>query len=1090
MSEPMSDADKIRNKRLAKLQQQQAQATSQSDSPSSPPIDEKPVTSIPSNDGAASVPAQSPVPSGTSTPAMSSSTTSKPDAPRINITRNVTPQKREMNGRQRSSSRPSSRQGEVPRQAESIAQWGDRTLRSIFRVTFDASQTKDQNGHTLYPLSSMQEELQADGQEVRLSVDLLEQAIMEAGANLGRSAPHDWLFACWKRVQRLSKSVKDRSAENTKWAIISEARRLCFNWCILALTTPEVFSAEYDGGKAFADHMLMDPEDDGGVDHDFIIEAVTRWDDDDSIASAFVNAVEELSRRLAGITMDGEYRPYVGIMRRLVAFKPVINAIVQSSMFCDKSIPAAQLETQTILGPYFQLSPLQAQVTSQYFPGPKTMDQGRIRNAQQALQMSLRTHQTELSEIVKPMVRASAEAKDAVLDWFALVINSNHKRQALQVDKTTVSSDGFMINVNTCLDQLAEPFIDATFSKIDRAEIEYLRRKPRVDIKDETKINANQDESDKFYAEQVPGENNFITEIFFLTTAAHHYGLESARKTLKDMDRELKHMEKQLEKFEGERTKYMGNPAQLQMFETALKKYKDQLDKGMSYKYAIQGVLLDELQQTRSMQFMRFTTVWLLRQLSGGTYPQQKLKLPFPDQSAAIKCLPEYFLDVISGNFGYILYNLPQIVSSTQSDELIMLCIALLENSGFIKNPYLKGSLITILFRGTWAYRHGAPGILANQYNSMPFALEHLLHAMMKFFIEAEFMGGHTQFFDKFNIRFEIFQIIKCIWPNPVYREKLLKEAKVNLDFFVQFVNLLLNDVTFVLDESFTAFHSIHSLTKELETSGTTITQEQKQEKEEALESAKSKAKSYMQLTNETVHMLRLFTETLGDAFTTPEVVQRLADMLDYNLEAMVPPKSSSLKVDNLKEYNFDPRSLLSEIADVYLNLANKDNFILAVARDGRSYKPRNFQEARNIMQSKSLKSPEEIARWDRLLQKFAKTKEEDEAAEADLGDVPDEFLDPLMYTIMEDPVLLPTSKNIIDRSTIRSHLLSDPNDPFNRVPLKIEDVIPATEMKQRIQQFKDEKLGSKKKEFVETVQTVDAETAERESADAMDTSA
>lgn len=50
--------------------------------------------------------------------------------------------------------------------------------------------------------------------------------------------------------------------------------------------------------------------------------------------------------------------------------------------------------------------------------------------------------------------------------------------------------------------------------------------------------------------------------------------------------------------------------------------------------------------------------------------------------------------------------------------------------------------------------------------------------------------------------------------------------------------------------------------------------------------------------------------------------------------------------------------------------------------------------------------------------------------------------------------------------------------------------LILATEMKERIQQFKEEKLGSKKKEFVETVQTVDAETAEREGFDVMDTSA
>jgi len=47
------------------------------------------------------------------------------------------------------------------------------------------------------------------------------------------------------------------------------------------------------------------------------------------------------------------------------------------------------------------------------------------------------------------------------------------------------------------------------------------------------------------------------------------------------------------------------------------------------------------------------------------------------------------------------------------------------------------------------------------------------------------------------------------------------------------------------------------------------------------------------------------------------------------------------------------------------------------------------------------------------------------------------------MATLMKNPVQLPSSKAIVDLSTIKSHLLSDANDPFNRVPLKIEDVIP-----------------------------------------------
>lgn len=54
------------------------------------------------------------------------------------------------------------------------------------------------------------------------------------------------------------------------------------------------------------------------------------------------------------------------------------------------------------------------------------------------------------------------------------------------------------------------------------------------------------------------------------------------------------------------------------------------------------------------------------------------------------------------------------------------------------------------------------------------------------------------------------------------------------------------------------------------------------------------------------------------------------------------------------------------------------------------------------------------------------------QAAEANEEDAPDDFWDPIMSTIMEDPVKLP-SGSTVDRATILRHLLSDPTDPFNR---------------------------------------------------------
>ncbi len=49
------------------------------------------------------------------------------------------------------------------------------------------------------------------------------------------------------------------------------------------------------------------------------------------------------------------------------------------------------------------------------------------------------------------------------------------------------------------------------------------------------------------------------------------------------------------------------------------------------------------------------------------------------------------------------------------------------------------------------------------------------------------------------------------------------------------------------------------------------------------------------------------------------------------------------------------------------------------------------------------------------------------------------------MFELIRDPVRLPASGQIVDRSMILSHLLDDPTDPFTRAPLKAQDLIPGT---------------------------------------------
>lgn len=127
------------------------------------------------------------------------------------------------------------------------------------------------------------------------------------------------------------------------------------------------------------------------------------------------------------------------------------------------------------------------------------------------------------------------------------------------------------------------------------------------------------------------------------------------------------------------------------------------------------------------------------------------------------------------------------------------------------------------------------------------------------------------------------------------------------------------------------------------------------------------------------------------------------------------------------------------------------------------------------------------------LIDRFERSAAVLASEQQELGDVPDEFLgtvhvgclhasqgshnallyqsliyvsvwlrgyvvDPILQTLMVNPVILPTSSITMDEAVIHRHLLSDSTDPFNRKPLTREMLIPNVELKRRIEEFKASK--------------------------------
>merc|ERR1712012_998290 len=106
-------------------------------------------------------------------------------------------------------------------------------------------------------------------------------------------------------------------------------------------------------------------------------------------------------------------------------------------------------------------------------------------------------------------------------------------------------------------------------------------------------------------------------------------------------------------------------------------------------------------------------------------------------------------------------------------------------------------------------------------------------------------------------------------------------------------------------------------------------------------------------------------------------------------------------------------------------------------------------------------RSPSDVAQFSALGEAANKLVVERMKQEVEWDNVPGEFECAIMGELMQDPVILP-SGNMCDRKNIERHILSTPNDPFNRQPLTEVMLKPAIELKQRMEEWKKQQRSKK----------------------------
>ncbi|KAH9413760.1 Ubiquitin conjugation factor E4 B [Dermatophagoides pteronyssinus] len=648
------------------------------------------------------------------------------------------------------------------------------------------------------------------------------------------------------------------------------------------------------------------------------------------------------------------------------------------------------------------------------------------------------------------------KSRARTVEFFSEALLRNSTRARLHSDEKSVASDGFFTNLTSVLQLLSV--------KIKREKIDPLFPfNPNYSLavkKDDSRIKFTQSEAENWLEKEIAKPNfiwnevTFSTQCFFQTLHAHHLSvIPCIRKHMRRL-RTIRELNRFIEAHQSDQS-------------NRLRRYKEQMLRYHKSKLCAEAGLLDERFLGRCMIFYNQFIHFLLKLIDCDN--EYDLNLPLPQIVPSIfASYPDWYLEDLADFLIFIIQHCSTILEppnpyydSANFECLILFIIVVICSPHYINNPYLTAKFIEIVFLSSPIVNTHSSTFHAKIMHH-PLADKYLVRALMKFYTDVEITGTSNEFYDKFTIRYHISIIFKSFWANQKQQLAIIHEAD-NGKNFVKFINMLMNDTTFLLDEALVSLKRIHEVKEDMKNSETwnRQTREQRETRERQLAFDERQCRSFLILAVENVDMLHYLTKTVQKPFEAVELIDRLAAMLNFNLHQLCGKKCKSLKVPNPEKYGWDPKYLLDKITDIYLHLKSK-KFYQAIANDERSYSHELFKDAASKMERIHIKSQHKIESFLLIISEVEKILEVKKQMEIDFSDAPENYKDPLMDTIMDDPVILP-SGNIMDRSVIIRHLLNASTDPFNRQPLTEDMLVPDDKLRQEIKEWKQQQIRNAK---------------------------
>lgn len=603
--------------------------------------------------------------------------------------------------------------------------------------------------------------------------------------------------------------------------------------------------------------------------------------------------------------------------------------------------------SNSLLGQLLSLAILPKKQNGQYEYYQDFAKDAQSSSYTQSLWMSWKMHLDKLHSLFKAFLLMGGTVRHKILQWIGNCLHANVKRGQIAASmamfrSVKTSPDSFMINLANILLRLCQPLVrpqlkvmmvDPSYCAVSAANrlernvhmIDCDKETCLVPPPDDTPVVVDDNNDDTTTATASSSDAataattrltantyNFITEIFFMAHKAIDLGYRVCIEKCFQMNRDFQRMQGAIQ------------DAAAQGGSDVSQNLMQMLNTQMPNMLCLENSLIEPTNDMILLQFYEASSIWLsqlaardemktILNAEKGFAPMayHDLELPLTNPiPSVLRSIPEYVLENIVGYLTFIKHFPAQSINTDPDAQKSMLTMIMIfmGSSDRVRNPHLRARLAEGL-ESMLPKKDGGRGFSeswkATLFATHPHRLE-IIPNLLRVFVGIEVTGQSVQFEQKFNYRRPMYIIMEYLWNHDEQKEsfkRLAREAEANMEavdppIFLRFINLLINDAIYLLDELLTNLQSISRMQHALDNGEwEQLPEQERQQNMGNMQQIGMFARFDSILGRDTINILKLLTSEIDGIFCHASIVDRMAAMLNYFLLHLVGPSKKNLVV-------------------------------------------------------------------------------------------------------------------------------------------------------------------------------------------------